>query len=95
MDNTWIWAQSSDVAVATNWEIVQPNGTSGEKCVILTRNGKGEYKWDDVDCNFREYNELEIAPVCQECRPGAGCKVATTVLPDTTSLCYVCKFVWC
>ena len=83
MDNTWIWEQSSDVAVTTNWEIGQPNGTSGESCVVLARDGK--YKWDDVDCNLQAYNGLKIAPVCQDCRPEEWCEVATT-LPDTTTM---------
>ena len=78
----WIWTQSSDVANQTNWGVGQPNGAS---CVILTRNGNGEYKWDDVDCTSGTYDGLGIAPICQECRPDDNCESGTTAVSNTTT----------
>merc|ERR1711892_819111 len=80
----WIWTESYDVADVFNWDVGQPNDHNG--CVILTRNVKGEYKWDDVDCDLGEFNGLGIAAICQECRPEDNCNSDTTANTNTTAM---------
>ena len=63
----WYWATSEEKVDDDNWADDQPDGT--DVCAILTRNTKGEYKWDDVDCKSGTYNGREIALICQERGP--------------------------
>jgi len=85
-EDLWIWIQGSEFVEETNWATGQPNGTvSDQRCAVLTLNGKGEYKWDDVECSLSTYDGKGIAPICQECRPEDLCEEGTTVISDTTT----------
>jgi len=84
-ESSWAWAQSRSGIEHSNWGKNQPNGTEEANCVVLTRDSKGDYRWDDIDCDMEEYNGRGIATICQECRPGDGCgQTTTTDASDTT-----------
>ena len=92
-ESSWTWEHSRSKVEDANWGNNQPNGTEAANCVVLTRDDKGGYKWDDIECGEEEYNGRGIATICQECHPGDGCgqitttesSETTTTAPDTTS----------
>ncbi|XP_074640218.1 lymphocyte antigen 75-like [Tubulanus polymorphus] len=77
-EGDFVWSSNNDV-VYTNWgkywgRYAQPwtRGTLAGDCVVLSKEGKMKYTWDDISCEMKRAFICEIPHPIQEAAP-SGC----------------------
>lgn len=62
VENQWIYSSTQNSLVVSNWKHGQPDGHSGENCVLMDGHSHGQ--WRDAHCHVPERFVCEMSLEC-------------------------------